>query len=343
MSPKILDQTYEHLLVYTMTDGLGDYLILGDLIRKAEANLPNTYCIIIHRGNPHVDLWPEGDAQKRFFDISSIFQISALAKLLRVARLRRVKVFALQMAPGSLQGFIFYLLLKQLRLVDYIVDFNLINADIITPPLSGAYILHMHLDQLRQLFGCSLPESVPGLKLPLKLTLVRTSPHDQMLVGIHPWTRRASPYLMWQDEKWLDVVAYLITYGATPVVIGKDKRFDQFGQNLIKRFGEDKVILRSSSTVSELVQTVASCSLLVSLNSSVIHIAYAYGVRSVVLSGPHLSFWTPKWQGCIEIRDRNAIYPPSDECKTHDAIPKVFNIPVSDVTFAINSLLSDQG
>lgn len=323
-----------------MTDGLGDYLVMGDLMRKVEACLPDTRCIIIHLSNPHVRLWPGESAAERFFDIYSVHQLYALAKLLRTGRLKGAKVFAFQMAPGSIQGFIFYMLLKYLKLVDYIVDFNLINADIITPPLSGAYILHMHLDQIRQLFSCPLPDCMPKLKLPLQSTSVGTPRHDQLLVGIHPWTRRSSRYLRWQNEKWLDVIEYLLAYGATPVLLGKDKQFDQFSRRLVERFGEGKVLLQHSSTVSELVQTIDSCALLVSLNSSVIHIAYACGVKTVVLSGPHLALWTPKWQGAIEVRDRNATYPPSDERKTHDAIPMVSGIQVTDVTFAINTLLS---
>jgi len=330
----------KRLLAYTMTNGLGDYLVMGDLIRKAEACLPDTRCIIIHRGNPYVDLWPEETIGKRFFDVYSLHQLSALANLLRRVRLNGTRVFALQMAPGSMQGFLFYVLLKWLKLIDYIVDFNLINADIITPPPAGAYILHLHLDQLRQLFKCRFPDNLPRLELPLRFSCEEKNGHDLLLVGIHPWTRRSSQYLMWQDDKWLDVAEHLIACGATPVLFGKDKRFNEFGRKLIDKFGREKVLLKPSSTVNELVQTINSFSLLVSLNSSVIHIAYARNIPAVVLSGPHLAIWTPKDSGIVEIRDQHALYPPSDERKADDVIPKVSEIPVDEVTSAIDSLLS---
>ena len=59
------------ILVYTITDGLGDYLVMGDLMRKAKALLPMAKTLMIHRANNHSKLWPDGNFQESFFNIYS--------------------------------------------------------------------------------------------------------------------------------------------------------------------------------------------------------------------------------------------------------------------------------
>ncbi len=37
------------VLVYTMTDGLGDYLVMGDVMHKAKLLLPDVQCLRIDK------------------------------------------------------------------------------------------------------------------------------------------------------------------------------------------------------------------------------------------------------------------------------------------------------
>jgi len=335
-----MNKINKRVLIYTMTDGLGDYFVIGDLIRTAAIKIPNTECIVVHRGNKHVHLWPYGNSSDRFFSIYSLTQLVSLVLLLHRKRKNGAKVFAFQMAPGSVQGFLFFALLRKFGLIDFIVDFNLINADIITPPVGGKYILHLHLDQLAQLFDCPKLDTTPRLELPLRQWHGGCETKGPPLFGIHPWTRRSSLNLKWPDSNWLEIVDYLITCGGIPVLFGKDVKFGEFGKVLIDRYGADKVCIKPSASVEDLVKTVASLSLLISLNSSVIHVAYACKVRTVVLSGPHLSIWTPIDVLFREVRDPGALFPPSDERKSHEVIAMVSRIATSDVKLAIDNLLN---
>ena len=103
---------------------------------------------MVHRDNKHVEHWPDGDCQNIFFNIYSSREILRFIKSLRSLHQQGYVIFGMQMSPGSLQGFMMHSFLKKIGVLDYIVDFNLINASIITPP-KGEYILQLHLNQLR--------------------------------------------------------------------------------------------------------------------------------------------------------------------------------------------------
>jgi hypothetical protein len=86
-----------------------------------------------------------------------------------IAKLRRQKqqgrlIFGIPMAPGSLQAFFFFWILKKLGALTYIVDFNLINADVLTPP-RRRYIFDRHLAQAAELF--QHPEWMEETAMPL--------------------------------------------------------------------------------------------------------------------------------------------------------------------------------
>ncbi|WP_281999259.1 glycosyltransferase family 9 protein [Geotalea uraniireducens] len=333
-------QSSPYLLVYTMTAGLGDYFVVGDLTRKAREIVPGATCVVIHRGNPHVKLWPTCDAGTLFFDLYHPLELFSFIHLLRMARNSGAKVFGFQMAPGSLQGYLFYSLIKRIKALDFIVDFNLINADIITPP-KGDYILDLHLNQLATIFR-KPPHPNPRLKLPIA-TKCAPLQINSSFVGIHPWTRRNNDRLTWSYDKWLEVVAYLLEHRYRPVLFGRDSQFPVFREKLRREFGDNKIIFRPSGSVKELVETVSELSLLISLNTSTIHASYALQVKTVVLSGPHLDLWTPKNELFREVRDPIAIYPPSDESKTDPGMPMVSRIPTSTVISAIDELLNEGG
>ena len=174
------------IFLYTLFSGLGDFLIIGDLIHKIEENVPNSRCIAAHRDNPHVKHWKYNNSPEHFFNILSPRILFQLIQDLKSLRKEGHTVFGLQQAPGSLQGFSFLKLLKFLGAIDYVVDLNLYNADIITPP-RGNYILDIHLNQICDLLKIKIPGSDYVLGVPFEFPIKNT---DAGLIGIHPWGRR---------------------------------------------------------------------------------------------------------------------------------------------------------
>ena len=331
-------------LLYTMTSGLGDYIVLGDLMRKAERSLPGAECTIIHRANPHVKLWEFDDRKDRFCNVYSMGEMAALIGGLKKARREGAVVFGLQMALGSLQGYFMYSALKKLGAVDYIVDFNLINADIITPP-RGEYILELHLNQLKDLLGANFEQEAYRLDLPVKMeeALPLTDKGPGVTVGLHPWSRRGHlPCFTWPYEKWADVVRYILgREGMKIKVFGNDKKFDAFKDYLKKEFGETSALtFEYSHTVKDLVRTISSLDLLVGVNTSVVHIGYALGRKMVILSGPSLDIWTPKGPEIRVVYDEDAVFKGSDKYIDDAGFPSVRRIMPDRVTSAINGFLA---
>ena len=331
-------------LLYTMTNGLGDYIVLGDLMRKAENRIPGLECTIIHRANPHIKLWEYDDRDNRFCNVYSMGEMAALIGGLKKARREGSVVFGLQMALGSLQGFFMYSVLKKLGAVDYIVDFNLINADIITPP-KGEYILELHLNQLKDLLGADFGQDAYGLDLPVKMEELPplTDKGPGVTVGLHPWSRRGHlPCFTWPYEKWADVVRYILgREGMKIKVFGKDKKFNAFKDYLKKEFGEPPALtFEYSHTVKDLIKTVSSLDLLVGVNTSVVHIGYALGRKMVILSGPSLNIWTPKGPEIRVVYDEEAAFKGSDKFIDDDAFPSASRIRQDKVLGAIKELLA---
>ncbi|MDD5438741.1 MAG: glycosyltransferase family 9 protein [Candidatus Omnitrophica bacterium] len=329
------------ILLYTMTDGLGDYLVMGDVLRKAERLLPGAEALMVHRKNSHIVLWPQGDQKKRFYNVYSPAEIYRLALRLQSARKSGALVFGLQMSPGSLQGFFFYSALKKLAALDYIVDFNLINADIITPA-EGSYILDIHLNQLKKLFGLSIPADLYRLDLPLKMQEA-ARPHSSLKpVGIHPWNRRGNrSCFVWPFEKWLNVIRILAGNGTCQVsIIGRDKQFDAFKDFLRQGLKENYSLIKflPSSSVTDLAGAVASQDVIISVNSSVVHIGYAFGKKMVILAGPSLDQWSPKGNSIITVGDHDAVFSGVDRYIADDKFPTVQRIRPEQVIEAFRQI-----
>jgi hypothetical protein len=323
------------LLLYTMTSGLGDYIVMGDLMHKVETLVPKAKCLMAHRGNPHVNLWPYDNPSERFFDVYKPHQLLRLVTRLRKARKEGYTIFGLQMAPGSVQGFFFHSCLKRLKALDFIVDFNLINADIITPP-RGDYILDLHLNQVGDLLKLQIPDEFYKLSLPVRYD---RSPQSgkatgKFLIGIHPWSRRGHlPCFVWPFDKWLDVVRFLLAESRNKIVIfGRDKKFDDLRNFLERNLESSKnVEFRFCNHVWEVIETVRQLDLLISVNTSVVHIGYALDKRMIVLCGPSLNLWTPKGGNIFVVRDRRALFEGADKCGREEWFPLVERIDVEDV------------
>ena len=340
----------KHLYLYTATAGLGDYLVMGGLARTVERYGEGSRCLVVHRRNPYVQLWPDGDWRQRFFDLCLPGQLASLAGALRRARRQGYTAFGLQMAPGSLQGFCFLSLLRRLRLIDYVVDANLINADIILPP-PRRYIYHWHLSQLTALRGRPFPPEASCMRLPLA-SIEEEAAGDavggpaRIRVGIHPWSRRGRfPTFVWPEEKWLAVIGALIDRAGEveTVVFGKDPGFERFREKIARRYGQRAAVIRfrPSGTVRELVATIQNLDLLVSVNTAVVHIGYALAKEMVILNGPSLDLWTPQGRGIRVCRDQQALFPGNDRWTSDPRFPSIARIGVEQVLDAMWATLEE--
>lgn len=330
------------LLLYTMTAGLGDYIVMGDLMKKVEFLVSESRCLMAHRKNPHVTLWGYDAPQERFFDIYKPAQFFWLISKLKKAKKDGFTIFGLQMAPGSVQGFFFHSFLKKIGYLDFIVDFNLINADIITPP-RGDYILDLHLNQIKKLFRVDIPDHFYHLEIPIKAAC-STSVHNndsKKKIGIHPWSRRGDlSSFIWPFEKWLETIEFLTSRPEHEVVIfGRDKRFAEFKRYIQAKLMASRVTFAPCNSVEELIKLITGLDLLLTVNTSAAHIGYALDKKMIILCGPSLDIWTPKGEGIYNIYDEQAFFPGCDKFIPDDRFPAVSRIGTERVLSSLPSLL----
>lgn len=328
------------LLVYTMTSGLGDLIVMGDLIRKIEMQMSGARCLIVHRDNPHIALWTHDNPSQRFYNIYKPAQLWSLISHLLSAKKEGYTILGLQMAPGSLQGFLFFSFLKKIKTLNYVVDFNLINADIITPP-KGNYILDIHLNQIKGLFYIPIPPEVYRLQLPFKMDGTYQLPTTGNTVGIHPWSRRGKySSFTWPYENWIKVIRHLlITPDTTIVIFGKDKGFKKFEALVKIAIGDDESRVRfiPSTTVQDLLSVIQGTSRLISVNTSVVHIGYALNKPMVILCGPSLDIWIPKGDNIKIVSDEYAFFSGSDKPTDDQNMSTIRRVTVDNVLRAINA------
>src|SRR5476651_175346 len=91
-------------LVYTMFNHLGDFVVIGGLLKKLDLLEVEFESLVAHRHSPYVSSF-DGNAKDRFFNIAGIGGLLGL-----IAKLRRQKqqgrlILGIPMAPGSLQAF----------------------------------------------------------------------------------------------------------------------------------------------------------------------------------------------------------------------------------------------
>lgn len=330
------------VLVYTMTAGLGDVVVLDSLVNNVEYGISGSICQIFHRNNPHTRLWSESCSSNRYTNVFSFQELSA-----SILRLRRYcaegrTVFGLQMAPGSIQGFLFLYFLKKIGALDLIVDFNLVNADIITPP-RGKYIFNLHMNQAADLLGVNLSEKALKPSLPfMKNHSLQRKSNTEIVVGIHPWSRRGHlKAFMWQAANWLEVIRYLVQRHCNLriVIIGKDDSFNAF-RTLVEGTEEAaSVSFEPSSSVPHLASTIDSLDLLITVNTGAVHIGHALGTPMVILSGPSLDLWIPESETIVSVTDKTALFQSADRSMDDSRFSMVSNIPVSDVITSLDKIL----
>jgi hypothetical protein len=324
-----------------MTSGLGDYIIMGDLVRKIEALLPDVRCLLIHRNSSHTNLWKYDPVDERFFNVYKPLEVFKFILILKKFKKRGYTIFGLQMVPGSIQGFLLYKMLKLVNVVDFIVDFNLINADIITPP-RGEYILDMHLNQLSDIFKIDIPPDFYNLRLPIIIDRLDQQPKKEEVkttckrrIGIHPWSRRGHvESFVWPFENWRNLFENLLRTKQNEIIVfGKDPAFNKF-KDYIQRSLKSQMLsfkFLYSKNVEELINTISNLDLLISVNTSVVHIGYALRKKMIILCGPSLKYWTPKNDKIDIVKDNKADLPGSDKWVDDSRFPTISRIDVDDV------------
>lgn len=324
-----------------MTAGLGDLVVLGSLQGWIIKQLPQARCLFIHRNNPHVALWQSADAPQQFYNVNSPADMLWFVSQARQARLEGYIAFGLQMAPGSLQGYLFLRGLQTFGAVDYVVDANLINADIITPSQSE-YILQRHARQM--LTVCGLPEiGLPQRPtIPFTISEHRSSSDGSVRVGLHPWSRRGNQTaFVWPQEKWLALIQHLEQHPAVSeiVIVGKDTGFERFRFNVMTEVAPTKIRFAQSRTVPELVETLTALDLLVSVNTGVVHLAHAVNLPLVILNGPSLDLWIPKGEDIIALNDQRAVWQAPDRAMADQRFSQVGNVALDEVQRAVEHAL----
>jgi ADP-heptose:LPS heptosyltransferase len=263
-----------------------------------------------------------------------------------MARLRRQKkqgrlILGIPMAPGSLQAFFFFWILKKLGALTYIVDFNLINADVLTPP-RRRYIFDRHLAQAAELFRH--PEWMEDTAMPLAIAcpaITRERPGRR--VGFFPWSGRGRlPEFQWPDSRWLELAKLILqSPGSEIVLLGKDNDLARFERTLRARLPEEMRRRLGSSpalSVQTLVASLQELDCLITVNTSALHLAHALRLPLVALCGSSAEFWLPEGDHVRLVRDARGVLPPSDQYDHDPLQPSLQHIEVLEVYTAFEEL-----
>jgi ADP-heptose:LPS heptosyltransferase len=288
----------------------------------------------------------DGKAKDRFFNIASIKGFFGL-----VAKLRRQKqeghlIFGIPMAPGSLQAFSFFWILKKLGALTHIVDFNLINADILTPP-RRRYIFDRHLAQAAELF--QHPEWRGDIGMPLAIACPAITKNGSgRRIGFFSWSgRNWLPEFQWPESRWLDLAKLILKNpGFEIALLGKDTDFARFEQSLRSQLPEEmrrRLIPLPAASVQALVASLRELDCLITLNTSALHLAHALKLPTVVLCGSSAEFWLPEGDHVRIVRDTKGVLPPSDQYHHDPLQPSLQRIEVAEVYSAFEELSQQMG
>lgn len=333
-------------VVYTLFHHLGDFVVMGGLLRKFDLLGVEFESIVAHRDSPYVTAFA-GRNEGRFFNVARADELLELIAKLRRQRREGRLIFGLPMAPGSLQAFGFFWMLKQLGALSYIVDFNLINADVLTP-VRRRYIFDRHLAQAAELF--KHPEWTADFDMPLAMaspprTRSAVSPRR---IAFFPWSGRGwLPEFRWPDAHWLELARRILRAPEIEIVLlGKDERFSAFEETMRGGLPESvRSRLKSgrSQSVEGLLGGLQNVDLLVTLNTSALHLAHALKLPTVALCGSSGEFWLPEGPHARIVRDERGILPPSDKFQHDPLQPSLQRIDVDTVFSAAAGLAREFG
>jgi ADP-heptose:LPS heptosyltransferase len=327
-----LDET-RATLVYTMFHHLGDFVVMSGLLRKFDLLGVRFESLVIHQNSPYCPL-VAGSTRDRFFNLSRPGEMLALIRKLRQKRKDGHLVFGLPMAPGSIQAHLFFRLLQKLGALTYVVDFNLVNADLITPP-RRRYLFDRHLAQAAEIF--QRPDWLADTRLPLGLAAPPPrAPSKLSRVGFFPWSARAHlPEFKWPDENWLELARRLLANPQVEIaLLGRDPAFAALENFLRSRLPADlkpRLIALPAAAVADLLATLETLDALITLNTSALHLAHALQIPLVALCGSSLELWQPEGTHIRLVRDTAGALPPSDTARHDPLQPSVARLEVEAV------------
>ena len=333
-------------VVYTMYNHLGDFVVISGLLKKFDLLEVEFESLVAHRDSPHVPSF-DGNSKNRFFNIARIGGLLGL-----IARLRRQKkqgrlIFGIPMVPGSLQSFFFFWILKKLGALTYIVDFNLINADVLTPP-RRRYIYDRHLAQAAELF--KHPEWLEGPGMPLAIAcpaIIRNE--SSRRIGFFPWSGRSwLPEFQWPDSRWLELAKLILIKSPDfeIALLGKDDDFARLQQALRTQLPEEmrrRFVSRPSASIQALVASLQELDGIITVNTSALHLAHALKLPLVALCGSSAEFWLPEGEHVRLVRDAKGVLPPSDQYRHDPLQPSLQRIEVDEVFSAFEELSPQLG
>jgi ADP-heptose:LPS heptosyltransferase len=323
-----------------MYNHLGDFVVIGGLLKKLDLLEVEFESLVAHRHSPYASSF-DGNAKDRFFNIANIGGLLGL-----IAKLRRQKqqgrlILGIPMAPGSLQAFFFFWILKKLGALTYIVDFNLINADVLTPP-RRRYLFDRHLAQAAELF--KHPEWMEDTGMPLAIACpAMTRGGSTRRIGFFPWSGRGwLPEFQWPDSRWLDLAKLILkSPGFEIVLLGKDRDFARFEQALRSGLPEgmrQQFVSSPAASVQALVASLRELDGIITVNTSALHLAHALKLPLVALCGSSAEFWLPEGDHVRLVRDTRGILPPSDRYDHDPLQPSLQRIEVDEVYSAFEEL-----
>ena len=76
---------------------------------------------------------------------------------------------------------------------------------------------------------------------------------------------------------------------------------------------------------------------MLTVNTAVVHIGFAFSKKIIVLTGPSLDFWNPSDKGIVVVKDPQAMLIGSDGSKDK-RLPQVARITVQQVLDAFKTL-----
>jgi hypothetical protein len=327
-------------VVYSMFHHLGDFAVIGGLLKKFDLLGVEFESLVAHRDSPHVASF-DGKTEGRFFNIARMEGLAGLVSKLRRQKQEGRLIFGIPMAPGSLQAFGFFWILKKLGALTYIVDFNLINTDVLTP-VRRRYVFDRHLAQAAELF--KRPEWMEETGMPLAMACPAiTKGKTGCRIGFFPWSGRSRlPEFQWPDSRWLELAKLILkTPGTEIALVGKDEGFARFEQTLRAGLSEDlrpRLVSSRAASVESLVASLQELDGLITLNTSALHLAHALKLPTVTLCGSSAEFWLPEGDHVRVVRDTKGVLPPSDQY-AHDPLqPSLQRIEVAEVFSAFEDL-----
>ena len=329
-------------LVYTMFHHLGDFVVIGGLLKKFDLLEVEFESLAAHQNSPHVSYF-DGKTSDRFFNVADFGRLADLITKLRRQKQEGRLILGLPVAPGSLQAFFFFWLLKKLGALTYIVDFNLINADILTPP-RRRYIFDRHLAQAAELF--KRPDWLKDATMPLVMACpAKKGSGTSWRIGFFPWSGRGwLPEFQWPESRWLELAKLILKRpGFEIVLLGKHPDFARFEQALRSQLPEEmrpKFVASPAESVRDLVASLRELNGLITLNTSALHLAHAMQLPVVALCGSSAEFWLPEGEHVRLVRDTKAVLPPSDKAYHDPLQPSLQRIEVGEVYAAFEELSS---